>query len=268
MKPFRYLSLLGALAALGTLTPGAAAADSFRLDRIGVVRFEESGPNRLQRHSGLLMFDGRTQWQSRFEMDRPANVPEWILGRTLVLREAWLAYRSLGYTALANFQLGAFSVAVRVGDSEYWVAEPNPDSTFADGNMINISTRARLGGAGESIVAGFVIEGRPRWVLIRGIGPGLAGLGVNGVLADPIIGVRKGQTIFHYNDNWSDRPDAAEIRAAAAQVGAFPLADGSRDSAMLVELNPGAYTVSVEAAGPAIGGGEVLVEVYRVPELN
>lgn len=268
MKPFQLLSLLGALVALGSVAPTAAAAEPFRLDRIGIVRFTEIGPDRIQRSTGTLMLDGRVAWGLTYEQDRPANVPSWIFGRTLVLREAWLAYRALGFTAVANFMLGAGSVAVPVGDSTYWVVEPNSEARFSDGRVANISTRARLAGAGDRVIAGFVIEGRHRWVLIRGVGPSLATVGVTGALADPIIGVHRGQTIVHYNDDWSARYDAAEIRAAAARVGAFPLADASKDAALLVELPPGAYTVSVESAGPAINGGEVLVEVYSVPEFD
>lgn len=45
-------------------------------------------------------------------------------------------------------------------------------------------------------------------------------------------------------------------------AGAFPLATGTKDAAMLVTLEPGAYTVLVGAQGTA--GGEALVEVYEV----
>ncbi len=268
MNPFRFLTLLGALVALGFTTRPAAAADPIRLDRVSVVRFEVSAPDRLRRHAGLMMFDGRTLWINSVEIDRPANLPVWTLGRTLILRETWFAYRSLGFNAVAHFQLGELSSSFIIGDSYFWVIEPNPDVTFADGQVVNISTRARLAAAGDSIIAGFVIESRPRWVLIRGVGPSLAAFGVQSPLADPLISLRKSTTTLHFNNDWSASPDADEIRAAAARVGAFPLAEGGKDSALLVELQPGAYTVSVEAAGPGIGGSEVLVEIYSVPELN
>lgn len=59
-----------------------------------------------------------------------------------------------------------------------------------------------------------------------------------------------------------------DILAAALRVGACALCEGSKDSAVLVELPPGVYTVSVESAGPVTTSGDVLVEVYRVPELD
>ena len=57
--------------------------------------------------------------------------------------------------------------------------------------------------------------------------------------------------------------DAAQIAAAANGVGAFALALNSKDSALLVNLTPGAYTVQLSGAGTTIGAA--LVEVYEVP---
>lgn len=268
MKPSHISFLLAGLIAWGAHASAQAAPERFRLDRIGVSRFTVTYGDKLLRNDGVLHLDGRISWNTGFEIDRPANVQTWALNRTLVLREAWLAYRGLGFGATANFQLGEGAVAVPFGDSIYWVIEPNPEARFSDGRVINISTRARLAASGDAVIAGFVIDERHRWVLIRGVGPGLAAFGVNGALADPIITVRRGTTPFYFNDDWSSRPDAADIRAAAARVGAFALGEGSKDSALLVELPPGAYTVSVESAGPATTGGDVLVEVYSVPELD
>ena len=47
---------------------------------------------------------------------------------------------------------------------------------------------------------------------------------------------------------------------AAAQVGAFALTAGSKDAALLVTLQPGAYTVVVSGVGGT--AGVALVEVY------
>ena len=57
---------------------------------------------------------------------------------------------------------------------------------------------------------------------------------------------------------------AAKVQAAAAATGAFALADGSRDAALLVELPPGAYSAVVHGVGETTGAG--LVEVYEIPE--
>jgi len=43
-------------------------------------------------------------------------------------------------------------------------------------------------------------------------------------------------------------------------LGAFGLGSGSKDAALLVELDPGVYTAQV--AGASGGSGEALVEIY------
>jgi hypothetical protein len=46
-------------------------------------------------------------------------------------------------------------------------------------------------------------------------------------------------------------------------VGAFPLAPGGRDAALLLTLPPGTY--SAQVGGPAGATGVALVEVYEMP---
>jgi hypothetical protein len=59
------------------------------------------------------------------------------------------------------------------------------------------------------------------------------------------------------------QPGAAEVRQAAAAVGAFALTEGSKDAARLLTVTPGNYTVVVTGA-PATTG-IALVEAYEVP---
>ena len=116
------------------------------------------------------------------------------------------------------------------------------------------------------MIAGFVVSGAvSRRVLIRGVGPTLTGFGLPGAttLADPQIELFDStNTSVRFNDDWSTGDDAAIIAAAATAAGAFPLANGSKDSAMLVMLPPGAYTVHLTGVGNTTGIG--LIEVYDV----
>ena len=81
------------------------------------------------------------------------------------------------------------------------------------------------------------------------------------MLADPKIAVFSGNTQVASNDNWeTGTSTAAQITAASAQVGAFALAAGSKDAALLVTLQPGAYSVQLSGVGSATGAA--LVEVY------
>ncbi len=107
---------------------------------------------------------------------------------------------------------------------------------------------------------GFIVkgdEGRAYPYLIRAVGPGLKEFGVAGTLEDPLVNVYSKDGLLASNDDWSD------LEWAFQQVGAFPLKKGSFDSAVVVYLTPGSYTVSVKGFGS--GTGEVLIEQYRLP---
>lgn len=136
-----------------------------------------------------------------------------------------------------------------------------------DERIVNIATRGVVGSGDQTLIAGFVITGRvPKRVLVRGVGPTLASsFGVTGVLAQPRLTVLAGSPAAEVATNvrWSTRLDAAEIAAAAQAAGAFPLAAGSEDAALVVNLMPGTYSAQVTNAAGG-GGGVALVEVYEL----
>jgi hypothetical protein len=121
------------------------------------------------------------------------------------------------------------------------------------------------GGSGV-LIAGFVIGGNAtKMVLIRGDGPTLSTFGVTGVLADPVITVYSGTTVVATNAGWgTGTSTAAQLSAAFSLVGAFPLPTGSKDSALLLTLAPGAYTVVVTSASSSTG--VALIEVYDMQQ--
>jgi Ice-binding-like/Putative Ig domain len=128
--------------------------------------------------------------------------------------------------------------------------------------LMNVSARMNVSGGQGTLIAGLVIEGNiPQTVLIRGDGPVLATYGVTGVLADPKITLFSGGTQMATNAGWATGPSTvSDITSASAQVGAFPLPTGSKDSALLVTLQPGSYTIEVTSVSGATG--VALVEVY------
>lgn len=131
--------------------------------------------------------------------------------------------------------------------------------------LTNVSLRASAGGGATSI-AGFVITGpTPRAVLVRAVGPGLSAFGVTGFLADPKLSVPKAGPPLDVGDQWQEHGATDAIRAVESVTGAFPLATGSADAALILPaLSPGAYTVHVDSA-TAGQAGEVLIEVYLLP---
>jgi hypothetical protein len=76
-----------------------------------------------------------------------------------------------------------------------------------------------------------------------------------------LIEQSSGRTI-KTNDDWASGEDAGIIAQASTAAGAFPFANGSKDSAMIVMLAPGAYTVQLSGVNNGTGVG--IVEVYDV----
>ncbi len=158
-----------------------------------------------------------------------------------------------GYTA----QITASGSATGIVLAELYDTAP-----AAGARLANVSARAQVGIGGGILIAGFTISGNmPRQILLRGIGPSLNTLfGVAGALADPRLDVFRGATAVTSNDDWGG---TAALRAAFSQVGAFSLANTSRDAALLLTLAPGSYTAQLSGVGSTSGVG--LVEVYELP---
>ncbi|MEY2879647.1 MAG: hypothetical protein RLZZ15_2027, partial [Verrucomicrobiota bacterium] len=162
------------------------------------------------------------------------------------------------YTAILTGQDGATGVCL----VEAYDATTAP--VAAGPRLINLASRAAVGTGESTLIGGFVVTGTvPKRVLLRGIGPALAQFGLTGTLARPQLLLLKGSQTLQQNTGWSTSPDAAAIAATAVQVGAFTLAPGSADSALLIYLDPGAYTAQV--VGAANATGLALVEIYEVP---
>ncbi|HEY1765739.1 MAG TPA: hypothetical protein VGF85_12510 [Opitutaceae bacterium] len=125
----------------------------------------------------------------------------------------------------------------------------------------NISTRG-LVSKDQSFIGGFVIEGTaPRTILIRADGPALAQFGVTGTLSDPVLTVfDNNQAVVATNTGWGTNSNASAIATAALATGAFPLPNSSADSALLLILQPGAYTAVITSAGG--NSGSALFEAY------
>ena len=135
--------------------------------------------------------------------------------------------------------------------------------------LANVASRALTGPGQSAHVLGFVVSGaRPKAMLVRGVGPALTSFGITNALPDPSLTIfnAAGQSVFTNND-WSTpaagAASAAELATAATRAGAFALSANSRDAALLVQLDPGAYTAVVSDASGATGVS--LVEVHEVP---
>jgi Immunoglobulin I-set domain len=151
------------------------------------------------------------------------------------------------------------------------------DSGVPPARLINIAARAQVGANSlVYLVGGFTIgENTAETVLIRGVGPGLtATFGLTGTLVSPVLTLfDSNQNVIATNTSWGTNPTLGSSTVAAGiapssvavmnSVGAFSLASGSADCAILATLPPGGYTAQLSGASGGTGIG--LVEVYEVP---
>ena len=143
------------------------------------------------------------------------------------------------------------SFALSTGGSEsYTVVRAIPSRLF------NISTRGLVGLGEQVLIGGFIITDGAKTVVIRAIGPSLAQFGVANPVQSTQLSVYLGGQQIASNNGWQNNANASEITA-----GGCALSD-TRESAIQVSLEPGAYTVIVSSADTSIGVG--LVEVYGV----
>ena len=200
----------------------------------------------------------------------------------LLSNDNWLAADSAAIAAVGAFPFAtgsrdaALTAALTVpGRTNYTVSVTATSPTAAglvlaeifdaDGpgapvRLINGSTLGFVGPAENALFAGFVIAGTgTKRLLVRAVGPGLAGFGVPGLLADPQLAVHAldAASALASNNDWAG---TAELKAAATAAGAFTIPDAGRDAAVLVTLPPGTYSVLVTGVGNTTGNA--LVELY------
>ncbi|HKP93048.1 MAG TPA: hypothetical protein VJS88_04060, partial [Chthoniobacterales bacterium] len=138
-----------------------------------------------------------------------------------------------------------------IGLFELYDLEPS------NSRVANISTRARIEWGDKVLVGGFILGGaEPTKVVIRGIGPSLANFGVSGAINNPVLELHDANGgLLSQNDDWRSSQQQELL-----QSGLAPADD--RESAMLMLLDPGAYTAIVRDKNNDAGIG--LVEVYNL----
>jgi hypothetical protein len=127
--------------------------------------------------------------------------------------------------------------------------------------LANISTRGSVQIEDNVMIGGFALGGssiNPATVVVRALGPSLAGNGITNPLSNPTLELfdNNGQSVG-FNDNWQDDP------AQAAQLQALALEPPNvSEAALVTTLPPGLYTAVVAGQGGGVGIG--LIEVYAV----
>ena len=169
---------------------------------------------------------------------------------SIILRNSANAGDAGNYTVRVTNSSGSIT-------SNAGVVTLDPNASVISNLSVRVATTA--------MSSGFTIAGGgKKRVLIRAVGPGLVQFGIpaNEVMPDPKVAIfENGVAIAGLsNDNWSTGNASSTTFAA---VGAFGLTAGSKDSAVVVELDASAsgrgYTAEVTNTG---GGGVVLLEIY------
>jgi hypothetical protein len=125
--------------------------------------------------------------------------------------------------------------------------------------LINISTRGQVMTGNDVMIGGFIVNGSgPQTVVVRARGPSLVAAGIPNALANPSLQLIRSadNAVIAANDNWASAANAASITAS----GFAP--SNPNEAAILVTLNPGAYTAIVSGSGGGTGVG--IVEVFSV----
>lgn len=157
---------------------------------------------------------------------------------------------------------------VRLGSGTYAFAQQAQIHIAAPGTTTGrirgTAHRGEAGSGTEALVAGLVIEGdAPRKILFRGSGPALAAhLPAGSVATDPEIEIfnASGQSLGR-NDNW-DSAGASDITSTSLSLGLAPFPAGAKDSALLLELPAGNYTLHLRNRSGGRGVG--MIELFEV----
>ena len=158
------------------------------------------------------------------------------------------------YTFVSSSEKKSTGVAL----TEMYLVDPTGTTP---GTIKACSTRGRVGTGGNVLIAGFAIGGTGAVkLLFRGIGPSMTTSGVKNVITDPQIELH-GLAEVLKNDDWQG--DAA-VAKAMKSLGMADWDPASKESAMVVVLKPGAYTLLLSDKNGQTGDG--LVEAYIVEE--
>lgn len=160
----------------------------------------------------------------------------------------------------------AGSYTVRVSNS-FGSITSAPAIVTLDANaavIANISVRVAAV-EGQLITLGFTIAGAgKKRLLIRAVGSGLEPyLPGADLMKDPTLTVFEGTTAIpgFTNNDWS-----SSLASTFAAIGAFPLTTGSKDAAIVVDLDASAtgrgYSVQGKGTGTNGTSGIVLLEIY------
>lgn len=244
------------------------AANAFdHLSTIGINNFEviqTTGPTEGPRSPGAPSVNaGADQFleaPASISLNGSVNDPS---GRATVL---WKIYSGPAGASIANANQATTTAALNVpGTYTFMLSADDAVHAVAYDAVVvrvtghdalaNLSTRVQVGTSNNVAIAGFIILGNaPKQAAIRGLGPSLDDVGVQGTLSDPVLELYDSAgNLLASNNGWQETQEQALRDAHLAP--SYDL-----ESAILATLAPGSYTAVLRGNGSESGIG--LVEVY------
>lgn len=179
--------------------------------------------------------------------------------------QVWIG--SIDFTTPASGRIGwatAFQTPFPVKNLTMTATDPNGNtSEFSPqmGQQVNISTRLRVQTGDNVLIGGFIISGtEPKKVMVRGIGPSLAGFGIVDPLADPTVEVHDNTSTLATNDDWKLRADNTSQEAEIAAMNLAPA--NEKESAIVMTLPAGNSNYTAVLRGKNNTTGIGVVEAY------
>jgi hypothetical protein len=169
--------------------------------------------------------------------------------------------RDLESAIVATLEAGTYTAIVRGenGDTGVALVEAYDLDHAPSSRLGNMSTRGSVGVLNNVMIGGFILNDSEEtsMVVVRGLGPSLADLGVTNPLADPVLELHDAQgSLIALNNDWKDSQQS-EIEAS----GLAPAFD--HECAILEPLRAGLYTAVLGGLNNGTGVG--LVEIYNLP---
>ena len=161
---------------------------------------------------------------------------------------------------VATLAPGAYTAIVRGNGDSPGVAlvEVYDLGQGVPSKLANLSTRAFVGTGDNMVIAGLMLGGgsAANRIVLRGIGPSLAAVGVPNPLTNPSLELRDNNgALLAANNDWQDNP------AQAAELITAGLAPTNQlESGVAATLPPGLYTALLSGLSNSTGIG--LVEIY------
>jgi hypothetical protein len=232
------------------------------IDNFDVI--QTTGPNEGPRSPGAPTADAGPDQLLELPMDAALNgVVNSPLGNATIQWRLYsgpasvtIANPNLASTAVSFTQVGAYTLFLSADDGVHAIAyDAVVIRVTARASMANIATRVDVQSGENVSVGGFIIAGSAaKQVIVRALGPSLAGAGVQGSLGDPTLELRDSSgNLVRANDNWKETQEQAIRDTTLAPP-------NDLESAIVVSLQPGAYTAVVSGTNSGTGIG--LVEVY------